>query len=260
MIGIGHNIIKNTGDRVTGAQISTPTSGGSSNADQPLAPQAKSQEKTLTLAIEINGIGERNFTITPDQLLKLMPRQLRTNCEINAQKLSGGGYLVECGEYVIFVASNGLVYLNDGPDRNSKFDAQAHLAPTGDLFAEGNRKISPRARVISVGDGAIIAAPPNVELVNRTPNIFNTLFVQAKTTLLGESSHDPVAAKATVTMSQPWIITSNGPFGGPQDEGVNEVKVEFTIRSSGKLSISERLGGHNFLTPTFPWEYTLQCV
>jgi hypothetical protein len=257
MVGIDTKVSTDSGKK--------PGSSTELYGDKPTTPEtpnteAKSPEKTRTSAIEINGIGKRNFTITPENLLKLLPRQVIVNSEIKAQKLGGDGYLVECGEYVIFVASSGLVYLNDGPDRTSKFDAQAHLAPTGDLFAENNRKISPRARVISVGDGAIVAAPPNVELVNRTPNIFNTLFVKAKTALLGESSHDPVAAKAIVTMSQPWIITSNGPFGGPQDGGVNQVKVEFTIRSSGKLSISESLGGDHCLPPTFPWEDRLRCI
>jgi hypothetical protein len=160
----------------------------------------------------------------------------------------------------ILVTHDGFLYGHKCPNSNHPYVKINPKALTfnasGVPLAEDGSEMSPRARIISLGDGILFCAPPNIE-VTKDQAIPMAGWKKALAEFIGIKSA-PDLATCKVEMSGSMHLSS-GPGGciGSADDSYYKDWVKITINPEGRVLLDKKTEAS---PNNFKWEADLETI
>jgi hypothetical protein len=127
------------------------------------------------------------------------------------------------------------------------------LNDSGMPIAKDGSEMAPRARLIVVGEGTLLCAPPNIQLKESQPQ--TGIFKKLRD--LYEKVFTPPVAECRVDMSGECYLDYGGPGpGGYVTSGGYHESVKFSVNRSGGMSLSSDVKPDS---KVFLWEQELEA-
>jgi hypothetical protein len=227
-----------------------------------ISPQSPDLEtlslpKPIATVVQFKNIDGKMAEISVDSLRRSLPGSPRYGTD--QEKLIESGWLIiDNRGNEMLITKTGFIFGFLGPrseyDDYREIPLKLKLDEHGMPIAQDGSEISPRARLIVVGEGTFACAPPHLELVNREPrsgmgNAIAELYAQVFT---------PTVAECEVTMRGTCYLGYAGPAPcGFADDGIYSEAVKVSVNRLGAVHLNAR-SRIDRDERVFPWEQNLE--